>query len=76
MAIKTNELPTNQEFLIACLNGEVDDGGASWEAELHYHIACPYFNGDERALCNDSEEMSRDLCVECKRKWLESPIDE
>lgn len=28
----------------------IDDGGATEEAEVHYHIKCPYFVGDERAF--------------------------
>lgn len=42
---------TNQEYLIAALNDEIDDGGAAREAVIHYNIACPYTLGDKRALC-------------------------
>lgn len=56
---------------------EIDDGGASEEAEIHYHVNCPYFGGDERALCHDREnDIDRELCVECKRKWLLQEVDE
>lgn len=82
---------TNQEYLIAALNDEFDDGGASWEACIHYNIECPYFEGDRRCHCypdeyrngtwdnvkfKDTKELTRDLCVECKVEWLESEVDE
>lgn len=82
---------TNQEMLIAALNGEIDDGGASWEAWMHYHINCPYFGGDRRCRCypedyrqgkadgvkfKDAAEPERDMCVRCKAEWLESEVDE
>ena len=68
---------TNKEFLIACMNGKIDDGGSAWEASLHYHIACPYFAGDERAYCHENEDnIGRDLCVRCKANWLDSEVDE
>lgn len=82
---------TNQEMLIAALNGEIDDGGASWESWIHYHINCPYFDGDRRCHCypeeyrkgeidrvkfKDEKEATRELCVECKAEWLESEVDE
>lgn len=53
---------TNQEYLIAALNDEIDDGGASWEAAerdinnvLHgglicsmcNQLACPEYGNDE-----------------------------
>lgn len=54
----------------------IDDGGASEEAEVHYHINCPYFLGDKRALChNKKDEICRDICVECKRNWLLQKVD-
>lgn len=81
---------TNKEMLIAVLNGEIDDGGASWEAWVHYHINCPYRNGDRRCHCypdayrngeadtvrfKDEKEATRELCVGCKGEWLESEAD-
>ena len=54
----------------------MDDGGASEETEVHYHISCPYFYGDERALCHNREnDINRELCVDCKRKWLLQEVD-
>lgn len=54
----------------------IDDGGASKEAEVHYHINCPYFGGDKRALCHNREnDINRELCVDCKRKWLLQEVD-
>lgn len=55
----------------------IDDGGASEEAEVHYHINCPYFLGDKRALCqNRKNDICREICVECKRNWLLQEVDE
>ena len=82
---------TNMEALIAILNDEVDDGEASREAWIHYHIACPYIYTDRRCLCapddfregktniikyRDKKPATRELCVECKEKWLSSEVDE
>lgn len=67
---------TNQQALIKALNDEFDDGGAGRDCWIHYHIACPYTMGDERAFCSDSgEDICRELCVQCKEKWLESEVD-
>jgi len=65
---------TNLQFLIAALTGEIDDGGASFEAEVHYHIACPHFQGEENLPCED-HEPSREICVPCKMQWLEAEFD-
>lgn len=65
---------TNQEYLLAALNDEFDDGGATREAAVHYHINCPYYGRDSRSECKD-KEISRDVCVRCKEKWLESEVD-
>lgn len=55
----------------------IDDGGANEEAEVHYHINCPYFGRDERALCHNREnDIGRELCVKCKSKWLLQEVDE
>ena len=69
---------TNQEYIIACLNDEIDDGGASWESCVYYNIACPYVSGDERAHCHNIKfsQVDRKLCVDCKRECLESEVDE
>ena len=70
---------TNKEYIIACLNDEIDDGGASWESCVHYHINCPYTCGDKRAHCfnhgNDFDFINRENCVACKMEWLESEVD-
>jgi hypothetical protein len=71
---------TNQEYLIMCLNNEIDDDGASYESEIFYHIACPYFDGDKRCWC--SKEKAKNLmekrkqCFGCKAEWLEQEVDE
>lgn len=74
---------TNKEYIIACLNDEIDDGGASFEACVYYNIACPYTVGDERAHCynlpsaaNDDYTERRKRCFACKAEWLESEADE
>lgn len=68
---------TNREYIIACLQGEIDDGGASEEACIAYNINCPYFEGDSRCLCaREGGDINRETCVECKSKWLESEVDE
>ncbi len=56
----------------------IDDGGATEEAEVHYHINCPYFGRDERALCHGCKlsDVGRDLCVKCKFQWLLDEVDE
>ena len=65
---------TNQDFLIAALTDAFDDAGATREAVVHYNIHCPYFSGDKRSEC-DSKEISRDVCVECKEKWLKAEVE-
>lgn len=54
----------------------IDDSGASEEAEVHYHINCPYLSGDERGLCYTGKEPCRELCVNCKLQWLLDEVDE
>ncbi len=72
---KKEKMPTNQKYLIAALNDEYDDGGASREAAIYYSIACPYSSGDKRCECY-GKEPTRDICVICKEKWLEAEVDE
>lgn len=69
---------TNREALIHTLSEDdfIDDGGASDEANIYYYIACPYRGRDERALCKDSEHLTREQCVECRLQWLDSEVDE
>lgn len=70
---------TNLEYIIAALTGEIDDGGASWDACVHYNINCPYSDGDKRCHCRnlpEDVEPSREMCVECKAEWLESEVSE
>ena len=62
---------TNKEYLIMALTDKIDDGGASYESEIYYHIACPYREGDPEALCDSDPKFSRKQCVECKMAWLE-----
>lgn len=65
---------TNREMMTMALKGEFDDWGAE-EAVIYYNIACPYFEGDKRSECND-KEITREVCSECKYKWLDSEVDE
>ena len=74
---------TNREYMVGLLNdwAFIDDGGASYEAMVNYNVSCPYFCGDERALCyengNQKDELvNRDNCVACKEQWLDSEVDE
>lgn len=69
---------TNLEYMIASLTDQFDDGGASYEATVHYNVKCPYFEGDERAHCHGKglDYPSRDNCFPCKHEWLNSEVDE
>ena len=67
---------TNRDMLIATLKGKLDDYGAE-EANVYYHIACPYIHGDKRAKCHDKEWLiDRNMCTECKFLWLDQEVDE
>ncbi len=76
---------TNREYIINLLLDGLDkelerftfdDAGASEESMINYNINCPYFSGDERALCDGREnDICRELCVECKSKWLDNEVD-
>ena len=69
---------TNREYLIEQLKDDnfIDDGGASYEATIFYNISCPYSYGDERALCLKREYgITREMCFECKEKWLNSEVE-
>jgi hypothetical protein len=65
---------TNRDMMIMTLKGEFDDYGAE-EANIYYYIDCPYVCGDKRCECK-SEKVTRELCIECKYKWLDSEVDE
>lgn len=82
---------TNQEFLIAALQDDIDDGGASQEACIYYNIGYPYFDDDRKRHCypvyyrmgktgkvryKEFLDPSREMCVRCKAEWLESEVDE
>lgn len=67
---------TNQEYLIMCLNNEIDDDGASWESEIAYHIACPYSTTNAKGWCADGREITKEVCTGCKAEWLENEVDE
>ena len=82
---------TNVEYMVNLLNDfmnendiefheiRIDDGGASEESMICYNVACPYCDGDERCECKDTgpvEMPTREMCSECKYKWLASEVDE
>nr|DAY93995.1 MAG TPA: hypothetical protein [Caudoviricetes sp.] len=70
---------TNREYIIAQLSnkGFIDDNGASYESAVGDMIACPYYCGDERALCVNKEGKEIDrTCFECKENWLNSEVSE
>lgn len=68
---------TNREYMINLLQNDsfIDDGGASYEAMVFYHIACPYFEGDRRCKCR-SGDINRENCYQCKEEWLDSEVEE
>ena len=47
----------------------------SLENRLSINIRCPYFDGNKRALCH-KKEPNRDLCFECKQKWLDGEVEQ
>lgn len=53
----------------------IDDGGASEEAMIHYHIGCPYFSNKDCKL-KDNEEPNRKTCVRCKSDWLDRKVSD
>ena len=63
---------TNQEFLIKALNDEFDDAGITREAVVYYDVACPHYV--DSGECNHREK-SREVCVECKEKWLKAEVE-
>ena len=69
---------TNREALKHTLDDDdfFDDCGSTDEANINYYIGCPYRGRDERALCKDSECLTREQCVECKSIWLDSEVDQ
>lgn len=71
---------TNREYIISQLSDKdcIDDNGASYESMVCNSIACPYFTGDERALClyEDVKENDYDTCFKCKENWLNSEVSE
>lgn len=54
----------------------IDDGFASYEAMVHYSIACPYYEDDERCHCEKEEAMTREICYGCKEEWLNSEVEQ
>ena len=62
---------TNWEMMKAAIDDEIDDGGAEKEAFIYYNIECPHCGNDRE--CKDVsqlEEITREMCVRCKEKWL------
>ena len=67
-------MATNLDYIVAALTDEIDDGGASFESVVHYHLSCPHFS-DEIGLPCDDAEISREICVPCKMEWLEKEYE-
>lgn len=70
---------TNREYIIALLNDKycIDDDGASYESVVCDSINCPYFTGDERAICmREDKPIDDQMCFECKENWLNSEVQE
>lgn len=59
------------------------EGGASYEAMLYYNFDCPYVGREsEGGLCYDEDievsvkKATRETCVKCKERWLNSERNE
>ena len=68
-------MATNWEYIKAAIDGEIDDGGASAEAAIYYHIACPRYDGDPKAKCTGADKPTREMCASCKAEWLEDEYE-
>ncbi len=66
---------TNLEHLIAALTDEIDDGGAAYEAAVHYNIACPHYFCVKNLPCEGRKQI-REICVQCKMEWLDKEVEE
>lgn len=79
------ENPTNRDYLIAALTDSIDDGGASHDSVLVYHIDCPYGSLAQYGLfanCLNKHEKNKygtieyaDGCFRCKLSWLNRKYD-
>lgn len=67
---------TKEEILNA-LHVIKDTCYESYESVVGDMIACPYYCGDERALCVNKDGNEIDCtCFECKENWLNSEVSE
>ncbi len=70
---------TNKEYLIAALNDEIDDGGASYESVAQYHISCPYIHSSDCLNHYEGNEYGtkeyEEGCLRCKMAWLDREYD-
>ena len=71
--------PTNKDYIICALTGEIDDGGASYDAVAEYNIDCPYYSSVECLNAESDNEYGtaayKETCLPCKLKWLERTYD-
>ena len=71
--------PTNKDFLIAALTGNIDDGDATFGGVVEYNIDCPYgLNSDcynEHFGNEYGTDEYKEGCVKCKTTWLERAYD-
>ena len=70
---------TNREYLGKLLSDPdwPDDGGASFESMVVYHVGCPYYCGNPKAHCHNDDSFVIDewgQCLECKMEWLVSEV--
>ena len=70
---------TNKDYIIACLTGSIDDGGASYESLARYDIDCPYTCdcdclNEHEGNKYDTKEY-REGCVRCKLAWIDRIYD-
>lgn len=74
IAILLDGSEDKEKTLKRALSIEIDDGGSSEEAMIHYNIGCPYCTYKDCMLTKD-EEPNRKTCVKCKAKWLDKKVD-
>lgn len=81
---------TNRELLIAALldgvndkertmkrvlSVDLDDGGATEEMMVHYHVNCPY-SYEKDCMLKKNEEPNGITCTRCKFKWLNKKVSD
>lgn len=67
---------TNRDYIIAALQDEFDDNGATMESVAAYNIACPYYGGTDGHRCEGVPYPWDRLrvCGPCVLEWLEKEM--